>query len=67
MADEVEEVDNFKAVAAQAVLNKFAGESMDDILPKEKREKLRHEIGFDVCMESETNVPTIYFTEFVAQ
>ena len=67
VAEEVETVDNFKAVAAQAVLNTFAGESMDDILPKEKREKLRHEIGFDVCMESETNVPTIYFTEFVAQ
>lgn len=67
VAKEVEEVDNFKAVAAQAVLNTFAGESMDDILPKEKREKLRHEIGYDVCMESETHVSTVYFTEFVAQ
>jgi flagellar basal body-associated protein FliL len=67
LVEEIEEVDNFKAVAAQAVLNKFAGEPMADILPKEKREKIRHEIGYDVCMESEANVSTVYFTEFVAQ
>lgn len=65
--EEVEELENFKAIAAQHVLNEFSGASMDDILPKKKREKIRHQIGYDVCMESETEVSTVYFTEFVAQ
>jgi len=59
--------ENWGATASQVMLNTFANKSMDEILPTEEREKLRHEIGYETCMRSEGNATTVYFTEFVAQ
>ena len=65
--DDVGKTENWGALTGQIVLNKFAGASMDDILPKKEREQIRHEIGNEVCVESEGKATTVYFTEFVAQ
>jgi flagellar FliL protein len=65
--EEVAKTENWGAITGQIVLNTFAGEAMADILPTKQREKLRHEIGNEVCKKSEGKATTVYFTEFVAQ
>jgi flagellar basal body-associated protein FliL len=65
--DDLKSSENWAAVASQAVLNTFSNEEMAKILPLKEREHLRHEIAYEVCTESEGNVTTVYFTEFVAQ
>jgi flagellar basal body-associated protein FliL len=64
---EVAETENWGALTGQVVLNTFAGAEMDEILPTKTRERLRHEIGREVCVQSEGEATTVYFTEFVAQ
>jgi flagellar basal body-associated protein FliL len=64
---DVEKTENWGAITGQVVLNTFANESMADILPTKLREKLRHEVGNEVCIKSEGKATTVYFTEFVAQ
>ena len=64
---DVEKTENWGAITGQVVLNTFANEAMADILPTKQREKLRHEVGNEVCIKSEGKATTVYFTEFVAQ
>jgi len=67
VAEEVGKTENWGAITGQVVLNTFSNEDMADILPTKQREKLRHEVGNDVCVKSEGKATTVYFTEFVAQ
>ena len=67
VADTISKTENWSAITGQIVLDKFAGQSMDDILPTKTREQIRKEIGKEVCMKSEGKATTVYFTEFVAQ
>ncbi len=64
---DVEKTENWGAITGQVVLNTFSNEAMADILPTKQREKLRHDVGNDVCVKSEGKATTVYFTEFVAQ
>ena len=65
--DTISKTENWSAITGQIVLDKFAGRTMDDILPMKNREEIRKEIGKEVCMQSEGKATTVYFTEFVAQ
>jgi len=65
--DDVDKAENWGALASQTFLNTFSNMSLDDALSADGREKLRHEIGYDVCVASEGKASTVYFTEFVAQ
>jgi flagellar basal body-associated protein FliL len=65
--EEVEKTENWAGITGQAVIDAFSGKSIDDILPEETREGLRHQIGYEVCLKSEGKALTVYFTEFVAQ
>jgi flagellar FliL protein len=65
--DTVKTTENWDAIARQLAIDNFTGRSSQELSQDGVRERLEKKIAHDLCEQTQGQVVTLYFTDFVTQ